>query len=324
MCTYNGEQYLLPQLKSILHQTQTPSELILCDDGSTDTTLDIAQTFAADAPFPVRIVQNATRLGSTKNFEQAIKLCTGDFIALCDQDDVWYPEKLATLLSLLTSDPAIGGVFSDGDLTGPQGQHLDRSLWQSFRFDPLAQSKLSKGLVEQVFFRLSVVTGTTMMFRASLRDKLLPIPTSWVHDGWLAWMLSLHSRLAPCRAKLMAYRVHPSQQIGAPTSDTTFLKSMFREGTSRYLDRMRRKHIGDYENSWRRFDELNQYLANNPAPANAAVFRDSLAKARFSRDVAGALGMPRSLRFRILLRHIASYFRFTARPVRILIRDMVL
>ena len=98
MCTYNGEKYLREQLESIALQTRLPAELVICDDRSTDSTSEIIRNFADSAPFPVRFNLNPVNLGGatkgiTKNFEQASRLCTGDLIAFCDQDDVWLPKK---------------------------------------------------------------------------------------------------------------------------------------------------------------------------------------------------------------------------------------
>src|SRR5579872_6976848 len=101
MCTFNGGRYLGEQLESIGAQTQLPCELVVCDDHSTDDTIAILKRFQANASFPVRIVQNALRVGSTRNFDQAIGMARGGFIALCDQDDRWLPGKLKRLSDVL-------------------------------------------------------------------------------------------------------------------------------------------------------------------------------------------------------------------------------
>ena len=88
LCTYNGEKFLREQLDSIALQTLLPDELVACDDRSCDSTMEILQEFRERVSFPVHIHQNEENLGSTKNFEKAIKLCSGDIIALCDQADV--------------------------------------------------------------------------------------------------------------------------------------------------------------------------------------------------------------------------------------------
>lgn len=95
MCTYNGSAFLQEQLDSIAAQTRLPDELVICDDGSSDSTVDIVERFAHGVSFRVQLFRNPQNLGSTRNFEQAMRLCTGDLIALSDQDDVWMPEKLA-------------------------------------------------------------------------------------------------------------------------------------------------------------------------------------------------------------------------------------
>ena len=75
MCTYNGAEFVAAQLDSIAAQTRLPDELIVCDDGSTDATIECVREFARNAPFPHRLVENEENLGSTNNFERAISLC---------------------------------------------------------------------------------------------------------------------------------------------------------------------------------------------------------------------------------------------------------
>jgi len=324
MCTYNGETYLTQQLRSILDQTLLPHELVACDDGSTDRTLELLSTFAEEAPFPVRIVSNPRRLGSTKNFEKAIGLCNGQVVALCDQDDVWYREKLGTLASLFQSNPGIGGMFSDGDLTAANGERLGVSLWQSFLLGTRGQEAINRGMAQAVFFRRAVVTGATLAFRISLRDKLLPIPTSWVHDGWIAWMLFLNSTLALCPQKLIAYRIHSSQQIGASTSNTSFFTSMIREGSSNYLRRMRLRHSAEYSDTSEQYRDLSRYLQNHRMEALPDFVRHSEAKANFSAAVADAMGRPRLLRLHRIVGQTANYFQYSARPLRLMVRDLIL
>src|SRR6516164_2136009 len=89
MATYNGERFLEEQLNCLTRQMLLPFELVVCDDGSTDGTLDILHRFAQSAPFPVWIYENQTKLGFGFNFLQAIGRSTGELVALSDQDDVW-------------------------------------------------------------------------------------------------------------------------------------------------------------------------------------------------------------------------------------------
>src|ERR1700722_20432893 len=100
MATYNGESYIHRLLDSIAQQTLLPTELIVCDDGSTDATVNIVDDFSRSALFPVVIVKNTKRLGFTANFLQAVRMCHGDLIAFCDQDDEWLPHKLDAILEI--------------------------------------------------------------------------------------------------------------------------------------------------------------------------------------------------------------------------------
>lgn len=107
MATFNGARFLSAQLESFLHQTLLPSELVACDDGSTDATRDILASFAERAPFPVRVEHNEQRLGVSDNFFKAASLCSQDWIAFSDQDDVWLPEKLETVRATVAGEPGL-------------------------------------------------------------------------------------------------------------------------------------------------------------------------------------------------------------------------
>src|SRR5580698_4535990 len=93
LCTYNGEKFLAAQLDTLIAQTYKNLEVIAVDDCSTDSTYDILKTYAAKYPW-FRIYQNAQNLRFLKNFQVAVSYCKGDLIALCDQDDLWHPEKI--------------------------------------------------------------------------------------------------------------------------------------------------------------------------------------------------------------------------------------
>lgn len=214
LCSYNGARYLEEQLASIAAQERPPDELVLCDDGSPDETMEIVRKFAADAPFPVRAHVNARNLGSTKNFEQALRLCRGDVIALADQDDVWKSAKLGVLERHLEENPEAGFVFTNAEMVDHDLTPLGYCLWEAVYFSTHERRLFEQGLAPAVLVRYNVVTGATMAFRSKYRDDLLPIPDRWVHDGWIALVLSA---LAPCifvDETLIQYRQHATQQIG--------------------------------------------------------------------------------------------------------------
>jgi glycosyltransferase involved in cell wall biosynthesis len=145
MCTCNGEVYLREQLESILAQTEPPNELIVCDDASTDGTVALLESFKKASPFPVTIIVNKNRVGVCKNFENAIGHCSGEIIFLADQDDIWLPAKLETVMATFERNPLCGYVFSNAELIDEQGNGIGRDLWTSISFDKRKQARYSAG-----------------------------------------------------------------------------------------------------------------------------------------------------------------------------------
>jgi glycosyltransferase involved in cell wall biosynthesis len=215
MCTYCGTKYLEKQLQSILEQTLEPMELVVCDDASHDGTVALLERFRQEAPFPVHVVVNSSNLGSTRNFDQALRRASGDLLALADQDDVWLPQKLEVMARVLEDHPRCGGAFSDAYLLDGEHRRIGKkTLWGLHRFGDRKQDAFAHGGAIRLLMRHDIVTGCTMMVRAKLLSTWSPIPPSWVHDGWMAWMLSLEAGLMPIREPLMMYRVHAEQQVG--------------------------------------------------------------------------------------------------------------
>src|SRR5207244_12381537 len=145
MCTFNGSRFVAEQLTSIAAQTRPPDELIICDDCSSDETPKLVEAFIRTATFPVQLQVNEQNLGLTRNFERAIGLCKGDFIALSDQDDVWLPEKLARMESVFTSSPDLGLVFSDAELVDENRSLLGKRLWDSLGLSREERKRLREG-----------------------------------------------------------------------------------------------------------------------------------------------------------------------------------
>jgi glycosyltransferase involved in cell wall biosynthesis len=103
--TYNGERFLDEQLGSLARQTVLPAELIASDDCSSDNTLSVLEQFAREAPFPVRILRNASNVGFTANMIRAAEQCEGPLIAFCDQDDVWSKDKVELCARFFAHNP---------------------------------------------------------------------------------------------------------------------------------------------------------------------------------------------------------------------------
>jgi glycosyltransferase involved in cell wall biosynthesis len=207
IATYNGEKYLCEQLDSIKNQTYSDLEIIICDDGSTDTTWSILQNYA-HADSRIKIFRNERNLGLVKNFEKAISLCTGDFIALSDQDDIWLPEKIKTLLYTIKSCDLI---HSDASLIDENNTVFEKS------FSSYSNKNHSNDFLGYLFG--NNVTGCTALFRRSLLEGHLPFPEEvHVHDWWIAILAAKNNGVTYLHQPLIHYRQHNNNQIGATSA----------------------------------------------------------------------------------------------------------
>jgi len=196
LATYNGAKYLQDQLDSYLAQERMPDELVVCDDVSNDDTIVILEAFQKVAPFEVRIIKNEINLGYTKNFEKALSLCTGDVVFFSDQDDVWLPHKISTIVKNFNDNPNISVIIHDGELTNED-------------LNPTGLTKLgqilSGGYTEKDF-----VTGTLSAIRRDACNIALPFPDgiSGGHDGWVHTIARMVDRRMVIRDVLQKLRRH--------------------------------------------------------------------------------------------------------------------
>lgn len=218
MCTYNGAEFLPAQLQSIAMQSRPPDEIVICDDRSTDGTRTLLENFKNQSPVPVALHFNDQNLGSVKNFERAISLCTGDVIALSDQDDVWRSDKLQLFESVLNSSSTAGLVFSDAAIVDENLNPLHRRMWDEVGFDAHKRKLLRTGRALEVLITGWTVTGATMAFRSRFVKLSLPIPDeiAMIHDGWIALTIGAVADVVALDEPLIQYRQHAQQQIGAP------------------------------------------------------------------------------------------------------------
>lgn len=216
LCTYNGENYLEDQIKSILHQSRLPDEVIICDDRSSDGTIAILEAFKKKAPFKVSIHRNERNLGSTKNFEKCINLCTKDLIFLADQDDYWLENKLEIIEQEFKNNNKLNLVFTDGLVVDKNLKPLGYTLYESLGFDHRKKKKIDKNREFDVLMFRDVITGCTMAFKKNAFEATI-FPHGWIHDAWIGLTVAA---LYPGSIKylddpLIYYRQHGSNQVGA-------------------------------------------------------------------------------------------------------------
>lgn len=210
MCTFNGAAFVEAQLESILAQSRCPDEIIISDDGSADRTVDIAKKIATKRPDRIQVVQNRQRLGYCRNFESAISCTTGDIVFLCDQDDVWFPDKVAAMLRIF-EEPEVVLVYSDAVITDtelrPTGSAFDRRKGVELRKAPTLR-ELSHGIA---------FNGPMMAFHSRLKPFVIPIsPLSlqWGHDHWIAFIAYAVGETKVIDRPLVYYRRHGKNQGG--------------------------------------------------------------------------------------------------------------
>lgn len=225
LCTYNGAAYVGEQVASILAQSRPVDELVLSDDASSDDTVALVRAALAEHNeaehntgahrVKLRVLENRVALGVTANFEQAVSATTGDFIALSDQDDVWHPDKIATLLAVFAAQPDALLAFSNARLVDGSGTPLGRSLFSTLSMTSAEKHQLREGPAFDALLGRNLVTGTTVVFRRDLLDIALPFAPDWVHDEWLAALAAASGGLRMVEQQLVDYRQHGANQIGA-------------------------------------------------------------------------------------------------------------
>lgn len=266
LCTYNGENYLPAQWQSLLDQQQRPDEVIICDDQSTDGTVALLRELADDAPFPVRVIKNKQRLGSTKNFEQALSKCAGDLIFICDQDDFWLPDKISTMTTYMVDHPAIHVAFCDAWVTDEQLQGRQGRFWEEVRFDAQAQQRWRAGESMDVLLDGNRVMGCAMVMRRSFLTTLLPIPDQipgYIYDGWAGLVSAALGAIDFIDQSLQLYRTHPQQQIGVrPVDPAELVRARDR------LSRQRDQKLAPLRGKQAQLTTIAQLLAKR-VPADA-------------------------------------------------------
>ncbi|MDO4857784.1 MAG: glycosyltransferase family 2 protein [Thermoguttaceae bacterium] len=204
LCTYNGERFLQEQLDSLGAQTRLPDEVVVGDDGSADRTMEILEHWAEKVPFPVRIQRNTKGLGPAKNFEAVMERCTGDIVFLCDQDDVWFPEKIQKMSAVFEARPEIGLVYCEASTIDENGRDLG-----------IARSEISRAHVLNSAMNLFSPNctrhnppGCCSAVRRVLLEKVLPIPEDLGHDMLLFLRVPALADVKTLWEPLIQYRFH--------------------------------------------------------------------------------------------------------------------
>ena len=215
----------------------------MCDDGSTDGTAHVVRRVfeGANGPTEVRLVSTDRVGGVTANFERAVRACRGEIIALCDQDDVWHPDRLAAVLPWFRDSGARSLVFCDATLINEAGAKMGGTLHDRLRIGSRERRRIDNGAAFEVLIRRNVVTGAATTFSRDLLQLALPFPPDWVHDEWLAIIAAASGEVRRSDKTLIDYRLHADNQIGvSDPSISARLARMLEPRGDRYLRLSRR------------------------------------------------------------------------------------
>jgi glycosyltransferase involved in cell wall biosynthesis len=215
MCTYNGEQFIKEQINSILNQTLKVDEIVVCDDGSNDNTIEILNQYSINNPTIFKIHQNKKNLKSVKNFEKAICLCSGDIIFLSDQDDMWCSNKVEKIAIYFKENQNIDVLATNGYCIDENSTVQEKySVWDVPEF--LREENIEFDYFKIISYIGNIATGASMAFRKKIITDVIPLPIieSYHHDEWISINAAQKNKFELLNEKLFYYRIHQNQQIG--------------------------------------------------------------------------------------------------------------
>jgi glycosyltransferase involved in cell wall biosynthesis len=212
IAVYNGSEFLLPQLLSVLPQLGIEDEIIVVNDCSTDNSLDVLNSVNDSR---IKIIENSANMGVLKSFEAAITASSGDYIFLCDQDDVWMPGKIETCMKKFESSDVLL-IVSDAYVMSED----------KIMIDTFYQTRGSKpGFIRNIIKNSFI--GCCMAFQKELKQHILPFPESIpMHDQWIGLVAEMHSHVEFIPERLLIYRRHSNN---VTQLNTTTLSSIVKK-----------------------------------------------------------------------------------------------
>ena len=205
--TYNGEKYIIEQLRSIENQTVIPDEIIIFDDGSTDDTVKLIKEYIKTSKMNFSLNVNEKNLGCRRNYEQIYSACTNDIVFLCDQDDVWFSNKVEIFLEEFQKDENLVYAFSNAYVTDENLNITNESEWS------IDWTKYDR----QGFFDYVQTRNFPLGFQGAVRKSFLHqiFPLMSDPDGWIAQCAAVFGNIKAIPEKLVYYRRHSQATSGA-------------------------------------------------------------------------------------------------------------
>ena len=193
IATYNGERFIAEMLNSILSQTRAVDELVISDDGSTDRTIELIRETTRNSQCKIVLIVNDRRLGFAKNFERALQNCTGDWIFLADQDDVWIESKVEVCERAIKR--------TQKDLIIHDCTISDKELREIFPSSMARYTELGIPISDRNI-------GCCMVVKRNFLEVCLPLPLNISHDIFIGAVANRTKGRELIDESLLLYRRH--------------------------------------------------------------------------------------------------------------------
>lgn len=286
LATYNGATYLKEQLDSIASQSHQGWQILIADDGSSDDTLKVITDFSERHPGRVRLLHTSSTGSARNNFLRLLQCDAGtQYYALCDQDDIWNSEKLATLRETCAQaekcypdTPIL--AFSDLEVVDENRSEKSHSFMHSMRSN--ANELSTRNLLTE-----NIIPGCSMFFNdrlALLHRTIDPTPEHIImHDWWLALLASTAGQLCYVKQPMIEYRQHPKNTLGA----------IDRRSVAFALTKLLNKNVQSARETWQQAEELA--IKGSPFIPEASL--------RIVKTYASLSGVGKAKRVWLIIRH---------------------
>lgn len=212
MAIYNPNiNWLEKQLASINELEYSNINLMICDDSSTTISYEGLNKIVEEiiTKFPYKVLRNELNIGSNKTFERLTEEANGDFIAYCDQDDIWEKDKIEKLAKAM-QESNVTLAYSDMSLIDEKGYVFSKSIARTRRrFYYYSGEDLWKRLLIRNF-----ISGCCMIIKTEVAKKAIPFIDGMHHDRWLAIVASVEGNIRFVNEPLVRYRQHLRNQTG--------------------------------------------------------------------------------------------------------------
>lgn len=210
LACHNGSKYIVEQLSSILGGTRLPDEVIICDDMSSDNTVELCRNFINENGLTSwKVFENKKNLGFCLNFFRAMEKATGDIIFLCDQDDIWLPEKCEKMAAVMEENEDILSLACRYDIIDANGAPLPRS---SVRYAEFNETEKITDIPFCSLIGCSWIRGFSMCYKKSIAPYLKPMDLKdlLAHDWLINAVASGMGHACFINEVLNKYRSHGS------------------------------------------------------------------------------------------------------------------